>query len=114
MFGALIPYGEVWRTGADEATTLTLSKPAQIAGSRVEPGTYALFTIPGEESWTFILNKPPEQWGAYKYDPSKDVLKAEVPVEAHSNTEILTFAAEQDALTLAWAKVLVRIPVEAP
>lgn len=113
IFGDLIPYGKVWRTGADEATTLTLMEDATIAGEPVEAGTYALFTMPGKETWTVILNSVPKQWGAYKHDPSKDVLRAEVEAESDDPTEVLTFEADDDALVLAWADVEVTIPIAA-
>lgn len=111
IFGDLIPYGKVWRTGADEATTITFGQDAVFGGQKVSQGTYALFTVPGESGWKVILNSQPKQWGAYKHDPSKDVLTAEVAAAKHDNTEMLTFAAADGQLHMKWADVAVAIPV---
>lgn len=111
IFGELVPFGELWRTGADEATTISLGSDAMIAGQKVARGTYALFTVPGEKGWKVVLNSQAQQWGAYKHDAAKDVLTAEVSAAAHDNTEALTFAATDDAIQLMWADVSVTIPV---
>ncbi|MBX2812912.1 MAG: DUF2911 domain-containing protein [Myxococcales bacterium] len=114
IFGELVPYGEVWRTGADEATTLTIQTPAVINGQPVQAGNYALFTIPGPETWTLILNSQAKQWGAYKHDPALDVLKVKVPAtKTQTPTEILTFAATASAVTFSWENTKVTIPVSA-
>lgn len=114
IFGELIPYGKLWRSGADEATTLVVKSPAKIADQAVAPGVYALFTVPGEKEWTLVLNAQAKQWGAYKHDPEKDVLKASVKSEAKEElTEILTFSSSDDALLLEWEKTQVQIPVAA-
>ena len=68
VWGGLVPYGEVWRTGADEATTVTLAADAMVEGESLAVGTYSLFTIPGEGEWTVIFNKTAKQWGAFRYD----------------------------------------------
>jgi len=75
IFGGLVPFDEVWRTGANEATTISFSTPVRIEGTSLDAGTYSLFTIPGPETWTLIFNSEPEQWGAYNYDSSKDILR---------------------------------------
>lgn len=111
IFGDLIPYGKVWRTGADEATTISFSKAATFAGQKVERGTYALFTVPGESGWKVILNSQAKQWGAYRHDSAKDVLSADVTAAAHDNTEALTFAAADGAIQMMWADVAVTFPV---
>src|SRR6187399_1420151 len=67
IMGALVPYGTVWRTGADEATTLTTDKAIQIGGTSVPAGTYTLYTLPGESAWQLIVNKQTGQWGT-EYD----------------------------------------------
>src|SRR6476646_10284205 len=67
MIGDHEPYGKVWRTGADEATTLETDAALDINGLKVPKGTYALFTIPGPDSWTLIVNKTAKQWGAFNY-----------------------------------------------
>src|SRR5688572_29943922 len=71
IVGSLVPYGEVWRTGANEATTITFDKAVKVEGKDLAAGTYALFTIPGENEWTIIFNKESQQWGAYKYKDSE-------------------------------------------
>ncbi len=73
--GTLAPEGKVWRTGANEATEITFYKDASFGGQSVKAGTYALFTIPGESEWTIILNGNLNQWGAYSYDKSADVVR---------------------------------------
>lgn len=78
VFGDLVPWGEVWRTGANEATKITFGAEMTFGGELVAPGTYALFTIPGEKEWTVILNKVAGQWGAYKYDEKNDLLRVKV------------------------------------
>lgn len=87
IFGGLVPYGEVWRTGANEATTISFSNDVRVEGQPLEAGRYGLFTIPGRDSWTFIFNEVADQWGAYQYDSGRDVLRVEVqpkqPPHAH-------------------------------
>src|SRR6218665_3828976 len=78
IWGELVPYGQVWRAGANEATTFTTSQPVMVQGKGLPAGTYALFMIPGEKDWTIIFNKKSDQWGAYKYDEKQDALR--VPV----------------------------------
>ena len=78
IFGGLVPYGEVWRTGANEATTFEVNKPVKINGQPLPAGRYALFTIPTATAWTVIFNKTPEQWGAFKYDEKQDALRVQV------------------------------------
>ncbi|HSM52087.1 MAG TPA: DUF2911 domain-containing protein, partial [Thermoanaerobaculia bacterium] len=79
IWGDLVPYGQVWRTGANEATTITFSTDVKVAGTAVPAGTYGLFTLPGEKEWTVILNKAAKQWGAYEYKPEEDLLR--IPVQ---------------------------------
>lgn len=83
IYGGLVPFDKVWRTGANEATTIELSKDAKIGGQDVKAGKYALFTIPGKSEWTVILNSNAKQWGAYDYDKSKDIGRFKV-----SSTEL--------------------------
>ncbi|RMG72406.1 MAG: DUF2911 domain-containing protein, partial [Bacteroidetes bacterium] len=78
LWGDLVPYGAVWRTGANEATTFTVSQDVTIEGQTLPAGTYSLFTIPGESDWTIIFNKTAEQWGAYEYDEAADALRVKV------------------------------------
>lgn len=91
IFGTLEPYGKVWRTGANEATTFEVSKAVKIEGQTLPAGKYGLFSIPGENEWTIIFNKTPDQWGAYKYDASQDALRVKVkPKKLAQPTETFT------------------------
>jgi len=78
IFGGLQPYGEVWRTGANEATIINFSENVIIEGNKVPAGEYSFFTIPGTDEWTIILNKTVHQWGAYSYKQADDVLRFKV------------------------------------
>lgn len=112
IFGDLIPYGNVWRTGANEATTITFSEDVAVEGKPLAAGTYALFTIPGEKAWTVIFNKEAEQWGAYDYDESMDALRVEVtPVALKETVEALEFKVSDEAVTLHWADTAVPFKV---
>lgn len=116
IFGNLEPYGKIWRTGANEATELTLTRDVRFAGKPVRQGTYAVFTIPNEKTWTIILNTELGQWGAFHYQPEKDYLRVEVPVETNMQVyEALTFRFEETEtgadLSLMWDTVKVVIPL---
>lgn len=80
IFGGLVPYGEVWRTGANSATRLSFSTPVKVEGKALDAGTYEFYTIPGQSEWTLIFQKLPEKasWGAYAYDPAKDTARVAV------------------------------------
>lgn len=80
LFTELAPYGEVWRTGANEATEITFTKDVRVAGNKLKAGTYTIFTIPEKDKWTVIFNSELGQWGAYSYDPEKNVLEIEAEV----------------------------------
>ncbi|RYD59354.1 MAG: DUF2911 domain-containing protein [Sphingobacteriales bacterium] len=114
IFGQLVPYGEVWRTGANEATTVELKADASFGGKPVKKGKYTLFTIPGVKEWTVILNSELEQWGAYEYDKhkSKNVAEVKVPVYTLDKTqEKLQINPKKDALVIEWDQTGVSIPV---
>jgi len=118
IFGNLVPYDEVWRTGANEATELTTTQPILFGGQRLEAGTYALFTIPHKEGdWTVILNDELGQWGAFNYKKPNDVLRVSAPVQQQKATvEALTieFSEVEENSTdiiISWDQTLVKIPV---
>lgn len=112
IFGDLVPYGNVWRTGANEATTITFSEDVVVEGEPLDAGTYALFTIPGEKAWTVIFNQEAEQWGAYDYDEGMDALRVEVsPTSLEETAESLKFEVGADAVTLHWADIAVPFKV---
>ena len=77
----------VWRLGANEATTITVSAPVRVAGQPLAAGTYAVFAIPGATEWTLIFNRTAEQWGAFRYDPAQDALRVTVAPEAFPHTQ---------------------------
>ncbi|MBO9153637.1 DUF2911 domain-containing protein [Chitinophaga sp. GCM10012297] len=115
IFGRLVPYGEVWRTGANGATEITFTKNAIFGGKPVKAGTYTLFTIPGEKKWMFILNSELGQWGAFKYNEikGKDVLQVTVPASSVKGTAVekLTITLPSNKLVLEWDKTRVEVPV---
>lgn len=78
IFGKMEPYGAVWRTGANSATVISFTDDVTFAGKPVPAGEYALFTIPGKDEWTVILNKTTKQWGAYDYKEAEDFLRVKV------------------------------------
>jgi hypothetical protein len=91
IFGGLEPYGTVWRTGANSATTITTTEAIKIEGKELPAGTYELFTIPGENEWTIIINKGAKQWGAYEYKADDDVFRVSVrPVKLKDKVETFT------------------------
>lgn len=86
VFGDLIEFGTVWRLGANEATELDLFKDAKLGNTRIKKGRYSLYAIPNENKWTFIINRDTDTWGAFKYDPSKDVARVDVNVDKQSES----------------------------
>jgi hypothetical protein len=115
IFGSLVKYGEVWRTGADEATQITFKKDATFGGKSIKAGTYTLFTIPTEGEWTVILNSQLKQWGAYDYpkNKDKDVLQVKVPSKKIASTvEQLTIIVEGSNINITWDQTMVTIPVK--
>jgi len=117
IWGDLVPFGEVWRTGANEATTISFSHAVKVVGNPVPAGKYALFTIPGREKWTVILNKRYKQLGTFEYNPKEDILRFDVRPVSTSYTEYLTFeiypASDSSAyVDLDWEKLRVYFLVE--
>ena len=92
LWGAVVPFGEVWRTGANEATRITFSDAVKIGDQDLPAGAYAFFAIPGAESWTLIFNKISQQWGAYDYKPTEDALRIQVKPTVAPFQEALSFA----------------------
>lgn len=114
MLGGKEPYGQVWRTGANEATTIEFDKPVKIEGKDVPAGKYSLFTIPGETEWTIILNKEPKQWGAYKYNEKDDLMRVKVkPTKTESFVETFNIALGKDEVQLKWENTAVAFKVKA-
>ena len=114
VYGALVPYGQVWRAGADEATEITFKKDGTLGGKPVKAGTYTLFVIPNEKSWTVILNSQLKQWGAYEYDKHKAKNVLEVPANVKSLgsvVESFTIKIEGGQLLFEWDKTQAAVPV---
>jgi hypothetical protein len=118
IFGKLVPYGEVWRTGANEATTITLTGDVNFGGTALKAGTYSLFTIPTKDKWTFIVNSVPKQSGAFEYNKNKDkdVLRVEaVPVTIKESIERFTISFDKankgTMLTLTWDMTKVSVAI---
>ena len=118
IWGELVPYKAVWRTGANEATQLEFSDTAIISGNKVPPGKYALFAIPEESEWTIVLNKDFKQWGAYAYSEKQDVIRVKVkPAKSAEFNERLLYtitpgANNDGTINLYWENVKVSLPVE--
>lgn len=81
VFGELVPFGKVWRAGANSATKITFEQNVNFGGKDLMAGTYGLFIIPTDKEWKIILNKDAQQWGAYQYDEKLNVLEVAVPVQ---------------------------------
>jgi len=115
IFGGIVPYGQVWRTGANQATKLTFSTPVKLEGVDIPAGTYALFTIPGEKEWTVIISKNAAQWGSFQYNEKDDVTRFKVtPVTLAESIETFTIEFnhirdESAVLNLVWDKTVVPI-----
>ena len=102
--GDLAPVGEVWRTGANDATVISFTDAVTLEGNNVAPGEYALFTIPGKDEWTVILNKETKQWGSYNYKQSEDVLRFKAKT-AVLKDNVETFTINFSDVTTSTAKL---------
>ncbi len=113
--GALQPYGEIWRAGADEATEITIDKASLFAGRQLNAGTYTMFVIPGKTEWTIILNRELKQWGAFNYDKikDKDIIQSKVPVTTTDKvTETFTITVKENGFLMEWEHVSAFVPVK--
>jgi hypothetical protein len=114
----IVPYGHMWRTGANEATQFVVTDDVLINGQPLAAGSYSLHTIPGKDEWTIIFNGTANQWGSFNYDATKDLLRVKAkPQTAANNHEWLAFnidpASDSSAtVTIAWEKVRVPFTVE--
>lgn len=116
IFGGLLPYGQLWRAGANSATKLTLTQDAKVAGKDVPAGTYAVFIIPAKDQWTFILNKNADQGGTNDYDEKLDQLRVRIKPDKAPKTERLTFVFsdttdDSTRLDLLWAETRLSVPI---
>lgn len=117
IFGELVPFDKLWRTGANEATELTCTKDILINGFLLKAGTYSLFSIPNQIKWTIIINSDLGLWGSYNYNTKKDVFRFDVPVlTSESIYEAFTIQLDQKNdvadLLMLWDKTKVSIPIK--
>jgi hypothetical protein len=117
IWGSLVPYGSVWRTGANSATTMQLSEDVLVEGQPLPAGTYSLHTIPGEKEWTLIFNKEANQWGSYSYDAAKDAIRVKVTPLAGTPQEWMQFRFEDPTIdsarvVLAWENLQVPFTIK--
>ena len=117
VFGKLVPYGKVWRAGANEAPEIKFYQDVTIGGKKIPAGSYALLLIPTETEWTIILSSDLDQWGAYSYNEALDVARVTVPVQK-SDTVLENFSiqfAKKDAktalLNMGWDTTMASVPV---
>lgn len=117
VFGKLVPYGEMWRTGADKLTDITVEKEVSVAGNILKPGRYSIITIPGEKEWTVIFNTEPDLWGAATHKPENDVFRFKiVPQKLKDRQETLAIGFENVSafsvdFQLKWDKTLIQFPI---
>ena len=117
IFGAKVPYGKVWRVGANEAVEFIAYHDIMLADQKLAAGTYSLFAVPEEKEWTIIINSDLDYWGAYSYNEANDVLRIKVPSKS-LNQPIEAFSIRFEDLgnntavmRMAWDTTLVEIPV---
>ena len=115
IWGGLVPYDKVWRTGANEATSITFSTDVKVNGQPLPAGTYSFHTIPTKADWTVIFNKKVDQWGSYSYDEKDDALRVKVKAQPPELTEWMEFslpdiAVDKATVALDWEKL--RVPFE--
>ncbi len=117
MFGDRIPYGKVWRTGANKITNIILSETMTLNGKALAAGTYGLYSIPTADSFTFVINKDAKAWGAYDYKEVNDVMRLVVrPERSIMKTETLTFefvdiTPTSATLQVRWDEMVARLPI---
>ncbi|MDO1450275.1 DUF2911 domain-containing protein [Rhodocytophaga aerolata] len=116
IFGKLVPFGEPWRTGANEATEIKFYQDVELSGKRVKAGSYSLFTIPGEKEWTIVLNADLDYWGAYSYNADKDIVRVMAPA-TKLNNQVENFAIQFEAkgvnkgvMRFAWEQTMIEVP----
>ena len=118
IFGELVPYGKIWRLGANQATSITFYQPVKFGGLPVKKGDYAIFVTPEAHQWTVVLNYDADAWGAYSYDPNENAIEFTVPVtqtkELQESLEFSFEAISNDKVNLVirWEYLKVEIPIE--
>jgi hypothetical protein len=119
IWGKLVPYDQVWRAGANDATTITFSTDVTIEGKKLAAGSYSFFILPTANEWTFIFNSEPKQWGAFSYNKDKDVLRVQVKTEAAAQQEWLSYNLEDlkpssCKFVMKWEKLIAGVTIETP
>jgi hypothetical protein len=118
IFGKLVPFGQVWRTGANEATEITCTKDIIINNTLLKAGTYSLFTIPEKDKWSIIINTDLGLWGSYNYNAKQDVFRFTVPTRSTGEVLYEPFTIQIDQrnevadLLILWDKTKVSIPIK--
>lgn len=113
IWGDLVPYGKVWRSGANEATTVTFDKDVMVEGKSLSAGTYSFYTLPGQEEWTVIFNKNAKQWGT-QYDEKNDALRVTVkPRKSSDMHERLKYNVTDKGIVLQWENMEVPVAITA-
>jgi len=118
VFGNLVPFGQVWRTGANEATEITLTRDIEVNGLMLRAGSYSIFSIPDKDKWTIIFNSDLGLWGAYNYNSKMDVLRIEVPTEELKGVVYEAFTISPDSkndkvdLLFLWDKTKASLSVK--
>lgn len=116
VFGGLVSYGQMWRTGANETTEIKFYRDVKFGGKDVKAGTYSLYTIPNESNWTLVLNTKLDTWGAYQYDKGKDVARIEVNTQKTPATvEAFAIAFKKvdggAHMLMGWDNTMVEVPI---
>jgi hypothetical protein len=116
VFGGLVPFGEIWRLGANEATQITLTSDVEVGGETLEKGTYTMFAVPEEDKWTIVFNSKLGQWGSYDYNSEFDVLRVPAEVEqVEEPWEAFTLNLEEAEngaiLTMIWENTQAMLPI---
>ncbi len=118
VWGALVPYGQVWRVGANENAVISFSTAVTVEGEPLAAGRYGLHAIPGEDEWTIVFSRDADAWGSYSYDPERDALRVAVePVAAPSHQERMLIVFDEVAddsatVSIVWEKLRVPIAIE--
>jgi len=117
IWGDLVPYNKVWRTGANEATVIQFTTDVSINGNKIPAGRYSLFTIPNEKEWTIIFNKVDKQWGAFNYKEDQDLIRFNVTPTQNEFVESLIYyfsdiTSNSVLLNIAWEKLKVSFKIE--
>lgn len=113
IWGDLVPYGRIWRTGANQATLLSTETSIKLQGQNIDAGRYAVFTVPDSDTWEVILNSDFDQWGTYQYDSTLDVARFKVtPYTTRQMNERMKFYFEEDSLKFRWEKLGFSLAIE--